>query len=60
MICPRCGGKVPESRSRCEGCGADLTVYRKIMRLSNSYYNRGLERARVRDLSGYFTGRFEQ
>ncbi len=52
MICPRCGGKVPESRSRCEGCGADLTVYRKIMRLSNSYYNRGLERARVRDLSG--------
>ena len=52
MICPRCGGRVPESRNCCESCGADLTVYRKIMRLSNSYYNRGLERAGVRDLSG--------
>ncbi|MDE7299752.1 MAG: tetratricopeptide repeat protein [Lachnospiraceae bacterium] len=52
MICPRCGERVPENRSYCESCGADLTAYRKIMRLSNSFYNKGLERARVRDLSG--------
>lgn len=52
MICPKCGNQLPESRNRCGMCGADLTVYKKIMRLSNYYYNQGLDRARVRDLSG--------
>ncbi len=52
MICPKCGNKVIANLSHCGSCGADLTVYKKIMRLSNYYYNQGLERANVRDLSG--------
>jgi Flp pilus assembly protein TadD len=41
-----------DKRKRCERCGEDLTLYRKIMKASNMYYNNGLERAKVRDLSG--------
>ncbi|WP_197660542.1 tetratricopeptide repeat protein [Mobilitalea sibirica] len=41
-----------EKRKRCERCGEDLTLYKKILRASNLYYNNGLSRARVRDLSG--------
>lgn len=51
MICPRCGNLIPANRNYCDVCGADLTAYKKIMRLSNSYYNKGLECAQVRDLS---------
>ena len=52
MICPKCGNQLPASRNHCGVCGADLTAYKKIMRLSNFYYNQGLECAQVRDLSG--------
>ena len=52
MICPRCGTIIPKNRNYCDTCGADLSAYKKIIRLSNSYYNKGLERANVRDLSG--------
>ena len=52
MICPRCGTAISNGRSRCKSCGADLTVYKKIIYQSNCYYNMGLERAQVRDLSG--------
>lgn len=52
MICPKCGNQIPVSGNLCGTCGADLTIYLKIMRLSNSYYNRGLEKAAIRDLSG--------
>ncbi len=52
MVCPKCGNKLIANLSHCGGCGADLTIYKKIMRLSNYYYNQGLERANVRDLSG--------
>lgn len=52
MNCPKCGKLVADRRNRCEACGQDLVVYRKVYRLSNLYYNRGLEKARVRDLSG--------
>jgi tetratricopeptide (TPR) repeat protein len=33
-------------------CGKDLTIIKRTSRLSNSYYNRGLEKAKVRDLTG--------
>lgn len=36
----------------CPGCGADLTLPRRIVRISNLLYNRALEKAQVRDLSG--------
>jgi tetratricopeptide (TPR) repeat protein len=41
-----------DKRKRCERCGTDLTIYRKVLRASNQYYNNGLARAKVRDLSG--------
>ncbi|MCR5331109.1 MAG: tetratricopeptide repeat protein [Lachnospiraceae bacterium] len=52
MNCPNCGAPVPSKKMVCDSCGADLTVYKKIIRLSNVYYNKGLEKAKVRNLSG--------
>lgn len=39
----------------CPGCGADVTLLKRIVRISNLLYNRGLEKASVRDLSGAIT-----
>jgi len=36
----------------CPNCGEDITIYRRIIWISNAHYNEGLERAKVRDLSG--------
>jgi tetratricopeptide (TPR) repeat protein len=44
-----------DKRKRCERCGTDLTIYRKIFTASNLHYNNGLARAKVRDLSGAIT-----
>lgn len=52
MNCPKCGNPVASRKRYCEACGTDISVYRKIIRLSNGYYNSGLAKARVRDLSG--------
>ena len=51
MDCYQCGHKLGSGRY-CLRCGADVTVYRRIVYLSNSFYNAGLEKARVRDLTG--------
>ena len=52
MNCPGCNAKVAFMKDRCDNCGQDLKTYRKVISLSNIYYNKGLEQARVRDLSG--------
>jgi tetratricopeptide (TPR) repeat protein len=52
MICPNCQSNISDKRIRCDRCGQDLTLYKKIYRASNMYYNNGLTRAKVRDLSG--------
>ena len=52
MNCPNCGNPVSVRRRNCETCGYDLIALRYLRRKSNEYYNLGLERARVRDLSG--------
>jgi len=52
MICPNCNSNISDKRKRCDRCGVDLTIYKKILHASNQYYNHGLERAKVRDLSG--------
>ena len=52
MICPECSNVVATKRNRCDRCGEDLTTYKKMYLLSNKYYNGGLEKAKVRDLSG--------
>ncbi len=55
MKCPKCGHVITKRRKRCEVCGQDISMYERLCRISNSFYNRGLERARVRDLSGAVT-----
>ena len=52
MNCPKCGHEIIRGRKRCEFCGQDISVYERIKRISNAFYNKGLERAKVRDLSG--------
>lgn len=51
MFCYNCGCHLSE-QDYCTACGADVSLYKKIMRVSNMYYNEGLEKAKVRDLSG--------
>lgn len=51
MICYKCGQEAGNA-GRCPECGADLSLFRKVCRISNAYYNLGLEQASVRNLSG--------
>ena len=51
MICYRCNHEAG-SAPVCPVCGTDLGIYLKIKRLSNMYYNDGLQKAEVRNLSG--------
>ncbi len=51
MKCYVCGNRLSE-KDFCTSCGADVSVYKRILRISNKLYNDGLERANVRDLSG--------
>lgn len=51
MECYNCGASLTEA-DFCSKCGADVKIYKKILMASNSFYNEGLERANVRDLSG--------
>ena len=54
MKCYNCGCQLSE-HDFCTGCGADVSLYKRILRISNMYYNEGLEKAGVRDLSGAVT-----
>lgn len=51
MICYNCGCRLSE-HDFCTGCGADVSLYKKVIFMSNRFYNDGLEKATVRDLSG--------
>ncbi|MCR5356841.1 MAG: tetratricopeptide repeat protein [Lachnospiraceae bacterium] len=51
MNCYHCGNRL-SAEDFCTSCGADVGVYKKIMAMSNYYYNDGLAKANVRDLSG--------
>lgn len=51
MKCNKCGAALTES-SFCNNCGANVQIYKRLISTSNAFYNRGLERAKVRDLSG--------
>lgn len=51
MKCFNCGADLKDT-DYCNNCGADVKLYRRMLRLSNAYYNEGLEKAKVRDLSG--------
>ena len=51
LFCYSCGMALSE-KSYCTSCGADVGRYKKILYMSNRYYNRGLEKAEIRDLTG--------
>jgi len=51
MFCYNCSCQLTE-HDFCTACGADVSLYKRIVRISNSFYNQGLEKAGVRDLSG--------
>ena len=51
MICYRCNHEAGREDS-CPVCGADLSIFNKVIRISNMYYNDGLQKAEVRNLSG--------
>lgn len=54
MFCYNCGCHLSE-KDFCTGCGVDVSLYKRIMFVSNMYYNEGLEKACVRDLTGAIT-----
>ncbi len=51
MRCYKCNAELTQD-GYCHKCGADVTVYKIVVKASNSYYNVGLAKAQVRDLSG--------
>ncbi len=51
MKCMYCGAELSDS-AYCPVCGRDISVQRQAIVLSGIYYNEGLEKAEVRDLSG--------
>lgn len=51
MKCNKCGATLTDS-SFCNNCGSNVKIYKKLISTSNALYNRGLEKAQVRDLSG--------
>jgi len=54
MYCYNCGCRLSE-HDFCTSCGVDVARYKKIMIISNMYYNDGLAKAKVRDLTGAIT-----
>lgn len=51
MICYHCGCDLTEHEF-CTNCGVDVASYKVVISASNIFYNEGLEKANVRDLSG--------
>ena len=51
MECFKCGTHLGPEET-CPKCGMNVKVYKKLIATSNYLYNVGLERAKVRDLSG--------
>lgn len=51
MKCYNCKAELSH-HDFCTNCNADVKLYKKIIMTSNFFYNQGLERAKVRDLSG--------
>ena len=53
MNCMNCGARLDRrDRLYCPSCGFNITIQRKVEYISKYYYNQGLEKATIRDLSG--------
>jgi len=50
-VCPNCGSE-RKIGNVCGDCGADVKIFRDIVRMSDSMYNKGLARILETDLSG--------
>ena len=50
MRCYKCNSVLTDN-DYCLKCGADVSVYKIVVKSSNSYYNLGLAKAQVRDLT---------
>lgn len=56
MHCMNCGTFISSmDMEYCPKCGANVLIQKKIDYLSKYYYNQGLEKASIRDLSGAIT-----
>lgn len=51
MRCFKCGAQLGTEQT-CPNCGMNVKMYKKLIAISNYLYNDGLERAKIRDLSG--------
>lgn len=51
MRCFKCGCHLT-ANNICPKCGCDVSIYKKTASVSNVYYNAGLEKAKIRDLTG--------
>ena len=51
MQCFMCGAEVGDNKV-CYNCGADILLYKQIVYTSYVFYNQGLEKAKVKDLTG--------
>lgn len=51
MRCRQCQAELNES-SYCPVCGCDVSFQKRVYLISDMYYNQGLEKAQIRDLSG--------
>lgn len=51
MRCRQCQAELNES-SYCPVCGCDVSLQKRVYLISDMYYNQGLEKAEIRDLSG--------
>ncbi len=54
MRCIYCNAPLAEI-DYCPNCGADISIQKRIARISNLLYNDGLEKALIRDLEGAIT-----
>ena len=51
MKCPNCGYPI-QNGMICPNCGVDAFIFKKTRNASIRFYNKGLEQAKVRDLTG--------
>lgn len=51
ILCPKCGSPL-HNLNVCDHCHSPIIVYKRIQDISKVLYNQGLQKARVRDLSG--------
>ncbi len=54
MQCPYCNKTLTDGDT-CGNCGKEVKQFKKLFRLSNRCYNKGLEKAKIRDLTGAIT-----